>query len=278
MVKIIDGRKLALIKEKKLAREVANFKKTSGISPKLVSIFIGDPPIRRASQLYVNLKEKTAKRVGILFEKKAFSANKDPKVIYEYIKKKNIDRGVSGIMIQLPLPPKIDPFWLVSKIDPEKDVDCLTPENLGLVAMGKPIFLPATVKGILAIIKNIQHPIEGANVVVVGASNIVGKPLAIHLSNLGATVAVCRSRTKNLSNFTRKADILVSATGVPKLIKKEMVKKGAVVIDAGSPRGDVFFEEVKKVASFITPVPGGVGPLTVICLLENVLVAARNLV
>ena len=273
MVKIIDGRKLALVKEKQLAYDVAEFKKKYQRTPKLVSILIGDNP---ASKLYLSLKEKAARRVGIEFEKKQFSVNKAEKEIYKFIRKKNLDETVSGIMVQMPLPKKFNPFWLVAKIDPEKDVDCLTPENLGLVAMGKPIFLPATVKAILEVIRNLKLEIRNSAVAVVGASNIVGKPLTLHFSNLGATVTLCRSKTKNLAHFTQEADILVSATGVPGLIKAKMVKKGAVVVDVGSPKGDVDFEEVKKVASFITPVPGGVGPLTVICLLENVLVAVKS--
>jgi methylenetetrahydrofolate dehydrogenase (NADP+)/methenyltetrahydrofolate cyclohydrolase len=275
MVKIIDGRKLASKKEEKLTRAVTAFKKKYRVSPKLVSLLVGDNP---ASQLYLKLKEKAAKKVGILFEKRQFQADEKQKTIYQYLREKNLDETVSGIMVQLPLPPKIDPFWLVAKIDPERDVDCLTPENLGLLMMAKPIFLPATVKAIMAIIEDARYRVEGAHVVVIGGSNIVGKPLTIHLSNLGATVTVCRSRTKNLARFTREADILISATGRSELIKGKMVKKGAVVIDVGSPQGDISFDEVKKVASFITPVPGGVGPLTVTCLLENVLAAASSLV
>jgi len=159
-------------------------------------------------------------------------------------------------------------------INPLKDVDCLTPENFGLLAMGKPRFLPATVRGIMTIIENWKLKIGNLNVCVVGASNIVGKPLVLHLSNLGATVTICRSKTKNLKKYTSQADLLVSATGVPGLIKKDMVKKGAVVIDVGSLVGDVDFENVAQIASFITPVPGGVGPMTVVSLLENLFQAA----
>jgi methylenetetrahydrofolate dehydrogenase (NADP+)/methenyltetrahydrofolate cyclohydrolase len=168
-------------------------------------------------------------------------------------------------------------FKILSAINPLKDVDCLTPENFGLLAMGKPRFLPATVKAILEIIKVSGFRLQASSIVIVGASNIVGKPLALHLSNLGATVTICRSKTKNLEKYTRQADLLVSATGVPKLIKKDMVKKKAIVIDVGFPVGDVDFENVSKVASFITPVPGGVGPLTVVCLLENVFQAVTGL-
>ena len=275
MAKVFDGKELALEKQKTLTRQVAAFKKKYKLTPKLASILVGDNP---AAKLYLSLKQKAAKKVGIDFIEKKFEDNESVDKIYHYIKRRNIDKETNGIMIQLPLPAKIDSFWLTSKIDPGKDVDCLTPENFGLLAMNKSIFLPATVKAILEIIKDRVVELEGCRVTIVGASDIVGKPLALHLSNLGATVTLCRSKTKILSRHTLKADILVSATGVPGLIKKNMVKNRAIVIDVGSPEGDVDFSEVEKVASFITPVPGGVGPLTVVCLLENVFQAARTLV
>ncbi len=268
MVQIFDGQKLAQEKEKKLQEKVVAFQKKFGVTPKLASIIVGDD---QASHLYLGLKEKAAKRVGILFEKKAFPAEADEKEIYKAFKDLNQDDEVHGIIVQMPLPKKFDPFWLVSKIDPEKDVDCLTPENLGLLVSGKPFFLPATVKAVMEIIKRSKKKIQGSRVVIVGAGNLVGKPLALHLNNLGATVTVCDEFTKNLGESTKQGDILVSATGVPGLIKKEMVKERAVVIDVGSPKAEVDFEGVKKVASLITPVPGGVGPLTVVCLLENLL-------
>jgi len=273
MTIVFDGRKLAAKKEKILAKKVANFKKTTGITPKLVAVMVGE---NGASKLYLRKKAEVAKRVGMDVE--IFKLNKVSKLI-ELIKKKNKDKKTHGIMIQMPMRIQNEnlKFKILSAINPLKDVDCLTPENFGLLAMGKPRFLPATVKAILEIIKLSNYQIiklKGVNVCVVGASNIVGKPLSLHLSNLGATLTICRSKTKNLKKYTSQADLLVSTTGVPKLIKKDMVKKGAVVIDVGSPVGDVDFENVAKVASFITPVPGGVGPLTVIYLLENVFQAA----
>jgi len=299
MAIIFDGKKLAAEKEKILAKKVAEFKKATGIRPKLVAVMVGE---NEASKIYLRKKSEAAKRVGI--EMEIFNLNEVEELI-NLIREKNKDKKTHGIMIQMPIEiqnPKSLPcrqagkiqnkfkipacpagrqnpkFKILGAIAPRKDVDCLTPENFGLLAMGKPRFLPATVKAILEIIEFSNYQIanlKGANVCVVGASNIVGKPLALHLSNLGATVTICRSKTKNLEKYTHQADLLISATGVPKLIKKDMVKKNAVVIDVGSPVGDVDFENVSQVASFITPVPGGVGPMTVVCLLENVFQAAR---
>jgi methylenetetrahydrofolate dehydrogenase (NADP+)/methenyltetrahydrofolate cyclohydrolase len=286
MTIVFDGKKFAQEKEKELAKQVAELKKRSGIIPRLVGIMVGEDP---ASQLYLRVKQKVAERVGIGFEKIQFPSSVDASLLrsnkraersllLDRIKEKNEDPEVSGIMIQLPFPEslKIENWELkiLGAIVPSKDVDCLTSENLGRLLIGKPRFLPATVKAVVEIIKSSKSKVKSANVVVVGGSNIVGKPLAMVLSNLGATVTICRSKTKNLGKFTRQAEILISATGVPGLITKNMVQKGAVVIDVGSPKPDVDFEEVKKVARFITPVPGGVGPMTVVCLLENVYEAA----
>jgi len=282
MTVIFDGKKLAAKKEKILAKRVVEFKKATGITPKLVAVMVGENP---ASELYLRKKSEAAKRIGIEIE--IFKLNKLIELI-KLIREKNKDKKTHGIMIQMPIEMqnakckmqndnsklKIDQTKILAMVNPQKDVDCLTPENFGLLAMGKPRFLPATVKAIMEIIHNSCFMIHASRVVIVGASNIVGKPLALHLSNLGATVTICRSKTKNLGEYTRKADLLVSATGVPKLIKKDMVKKGAAVIDVGSPAGDVDFENVSKIASFVTPVPEGVGPLTVVCLLENVFQAA----
>jgi len=275
---VFDGKKLAAKKEKVLAKKVADLKKTTGITPKLVAVMIGE---NEASKIYLQKKAEAAQRVGIKME--IFKLNEVEELI-KLIREKNKDKKTHGIMIQLPMEMQNSKcksqnenlkFKILSAIDPLKDVDCLTPENFGLLAMGEPRFLPATVKAIMEIIHDSCFMIHASRVVIVGASNIVGKPLALHLSNLGATITICRSKTKNLEKYTRQADLLVSATGVPKLIKKDMVKKGAVVIDVGSPVGDVDFENVSKIASFITPVPGGVGPLTVVCLLESVFQAAK---
>jgi len=275
---IFDGKKLAAEKEKILAKKVAEFKRATGIRPKLVAVMVGE---NEASKIYLRKKSEAAKRVGM--EMEIFKLNEAEELI-KLIREKNKDKKTHGIMIQLPMEMQNSKcksqnenlkFKILLAIDPLKDVDCLTPENFGLLAMGKPRFLPATVKAIMEIIHDSCFMIYASRVVIVGASNIVGKPLALCFSNLGATVTICRSKTKNLEKYTRQADLLISATGVPKLIKKEMVKKNAVVIDVGSPVGDVDFENVSQIASFITPVPGGVGPLTVVCLLENVFQAAK---
>jgi len=270
---IFDGKKLAAEKEKILAKKVAEFKKATGIRPKLVAVMVGE---NEANKIYLRKKSEAAKRVGM--EMEIFKLN-EPEELIKLIREKNKDKKTHGVMIQMPLPEKLKiENWelkILGAIAPRKDVDCLTPENFGLLAMGKPRFLPATVKAIMEIINVSSFRLQASSIGIVGASNIVGKPLALHLSNLGATVTICRSKTKNLEKYTRQADLLISATGVPKLIKKDMVKKGAVVIDVGSPVGDVDFENVSQIASFITPVPGGVGPLTVVCLLENVFQAAK---
>ena len=284
---IFDGKALAGEKEKVLAKRVEGFKTRTGITPKLVSFLVGDNP---ASKLYLRLKAEVAERVGIEFEKREFTPEAGLETILASVRQVNDDKSVHGIMIQLPLPKDLEivpPLagsrhggrnWkleILGAIAPRKDVDCLTPENLGLLLMGEPRFLPATVRAILTIAQGSRLKAQGSNAIIVGASNIVGKPLAIMLSTMGATVTVCRSTTGNLSDFTKGADILVSATGVPGLIKKEMIKRGAVVIDVGAPKPDVD-PAVGEVASFLTPVPGGVGPLTVISLLENTLDAAER--
>ena len=287
MAKIVDGKKIAQEIEGKLKREVSLLGKR-GLAPKLVSIIIGGDPI---SHLYVRLKQKAAERVGIEFEKKVFPVAVGYETLKMYFGLKNKDKRVHGIMVQLPIPgsgrqkSKDRSLKILSLIDPKKDVDCLTPENFGLLAMGRQRFLPATVEAVLTILKHEKVKLLGKNIVVVGASNIVGKPLALILKNLNemGTVTICRSKTKDLPSFTKKADILISATGVRSLIRAEMVKSGAAVVDVGESRlkgkvvGDVDFEQVKKVASLITPVPGGVGPLTVVSLLKNTFLAACHL-
>jgi len=273
MAEIFDGKKQAEKLEEEIKRKIGDIKKKLGVTPKLVSIIVGD---NQAFHLYLSLVEEKAKKAGILFEKKSFTSQTSPKQIYKHINSLNQDRGVHGIVVQMPLPKNFDPIRLGSQISPEKDVDCLTPESLKHLVEGQPIFLPAVVKAVLLILEKKRIKLRGKDVAVVGASGFVGKPLAAHLKNLGVTVIPCDEFTKNLKEWTKKGEILVSATGVSGLIKKEMVKKGAVVIDLGSPKPEVNFEEVKKIASFITPVPGGVGPLTIVCLLENVLLAARR--
>jgi methylenetetrahydrofolate dehydrogenase (NADP+)/methenyltetrahydrofolate cyclohydrolase len=273
MTIFFDGKKFAREREERLKNEI----KKRRFEPKLVVVLIGDDP---ASRLYVEKKKEAAERVGIEFELKEFKKTVSESEVIDYIEKKNAEKKMTGIMVQLPLPEKLDELNIRRAIHPFKDVDCLHPKNLGLVMIGKPLFYPATVKAVLEVLKRAARgtffaqsrsgfaALKGMEVVIVGGSNLVGKPLAMVLSNFGATVTLCRSTTRNLADHTRKADILISATGKPGLIKKEVVKKGAVVIDVGETKGDVAKDVVQR-ASFLTSVPGGVGPVTVVSLLEN---------
>ncbi|PIS15158.1 bifunctional methylenetetrahydrofolate dehydrogenase/methenyltetrahydrofolate cyclohydrolase [Candidatus Shapirobacteria bacterium CG09_land_8_20_14_0_10_38_17] len=272
MVMVFDGKKFVEDKEKFLQQEFKKLVKKGDVL-KLVSILVGQ---NQNSRLYISLKEKIAIRLGIVFEKREFPEDVNVRELIDFIKSKNNDFGVKGIMVQLPLPAAFDNeiVTILREIDSQKDVDCLTPENLGLLMMGRPWVLPATVRGIWEILGKAginRKTIIGKNVCILGRSDIVGKPLANLLINLGATVTVCHRQTGDLVKKTKAADILISATGQPDLIRGEMVKKEAVVIDVGSPRGDVNFRSVASKASFITPVPGGVGPVTVVSLLENFL-------
>lgn len=258
VARIFGGREFARKKELELVERVKQLTRM----PKLVSIVVGD---NLTSHLYVDLKGEVAKRVGIQFKKIEFKVKSEKLKVEEIINiinKLNGDDLVTGIMVQMPLPQDIrdKTFDIVSAIAAEKDVDGLT---------GKGQFLPATVKAILDILGEIKVDVADRKVVVVGRSMIVGKPLAEELVRKGAKMTVAHSQTPDLGAVTRKAEILISATGKPNLIKKDMVKPGAIVIDVGEPKGDVA-HDVRKVASWITPVPGGVGPVTVACLMENV--------
>lgn len=274
MAKVFNGKKSAQELEKEVKKKVGDLEKKFGLTPRLVSIVIGEG---KASHLYLVGQERAAERVGILFGKKAFSPQASLEQIYQYINSLNQDKKVHGIVIQMPLPGKFEPLELAGQIKPEKDVDCLNPENIESLINGRPVFLPAVVRAVLLILEKEKVKLKGKKVVVVGASGFVGRPLVAHLKNLGATVIPCDEYTRDLGKWTKMGEILISATGVTGLIKKEMVKKGAIVIDVGSPKAEVDFRKVKKIASFITPVPGGVGPLTIVCLLENTLLAFDNL-
>lgn len=240
---------------------------------KLVDILVGDD---RASQIYAGLKERAAREIGISFEVIKAPSTINSQGLMDLVEGLNRNNKVAGIMFQLPLPGylRIDQEKIIDKIKPEKDVDCLTGYNLGRLLLGQPLLLPATVRAVWQILVTAledERKIPGKKVVIVGRSNIIGKPMALLLVNRGATVTVCHRRTKDLAKCTRGAEILISATGQPGLITKDMVKSGSIIIDVGSPRGDVDFGQVKNKAAFITPVPGGVGPVTVTCLLENFL-------
>ncbi len=273
--KILDGKKLA----DKIRKEVKAKVKKLKLKPGLAAILVGD---NSASVMYVNMKKKACHECGIGFELYKFKENALDTEIIEAIMSLNKNDKINGIMVQLPLPKHMDKQLVLQAINPLKDVDGLNSVSLGDIIINNERLLPATPKGIVSLLDNYKIDVKGKGVVIVGHSAVVGKPLAMMLLNKGATVTVCHEFTKDLKQYTSKADILISATGVPNLIKKNMVKKGAVVIDVGINKkndkviGDVDFKEVKKVASYISPVPGGVGPMTIASLLENMLIAVNN--
>ncbi len=268
--KIMDGKKLSEEVFSALKKEILQFKKT----PVLSIVLVGDNP---ESILYTNIKKDKGKEIGIDVKIHNFPKGIDQEILYNKIEQLN--KTSNGIIIQLPLPDKFEKEKILNKIDHKKDVDGLTFLNLGKTMFGKEIFAPATPKAIIKLLKDNDVEITGRNVAVVNSSNIVGKPLAIMLVNRGATVTLCHRKTQNLDYHVKKADILITAVGKPGLIKN--VKEGAVVIDAGISKkgkkvfGDVDIEKVEDKASYITPVPGGVGPVTVAMLMENVVNACK---
>jgi len=276
--KVLDGRALAQARSRELAGQVAAFTARHRVAPGLAAVLVGGDP---ASKMYVDSKARAAGRVGIRSETFHLAGDTTAGDYLALIDDLNRRDDVHGILPQLPLPPQIDPQAVFERIDPEKDVDGLSPANAGRLALGRPRLIPATPLGILVLIEHAGASVEGAEAVIVGRSNIVGRPTALLLLARNATVTICHSRTADLGAHTRRAGILVSAVGEPRLIRREMVRPGAVVIDVGNSHaggklvGDVDFEAVKEVAAAITPVPGGVGPMTIAMLLENTLAAAR---
>ena len=270
MVQIIDGKKVAQSVLNELVEEVKKMTK----KPCLAVIIVGDNP---ASKIYVNLKKKKAIELGFDSIVIEMPESTNQNELLNKIDEMNNDKNINGILVQLPLPKHIDTNAVLEKISPKKDVDCFHPYNVGKISSNSnPNLFPCTPKGILKLLESYNIQIAGKNAVVIGRSNIVGKPMAQMLLNENATVTVCHSKTENLSEITKTADILVCAVGCAKLIKKEMVKDGVVIIDVGMNRdedgrlcGDVDFESVKEKASFITPVPGGVGPMTICSLMVN---------
>ena len=264
-----------ILNGKKLAEEIIeNFKNETITDLKLATILIGED---YASELYVSLKKKKCESLGISFELIKFSEDIEEKEVINKIELLNKDNSVTGILIQLPLPEKLNTKKILTTILPEKDVDGLTPTNLGLIMTNLKGIVSPTAKGIIRLIKEYGIDLEGKGVVIVGSSFLIGRPLGELLLNNGATVTICHSKTKDLSKHTIKADILISSTGIPHIIKKEMVKSGVIVIDVGISKlngkliGDVDFENIKEITSYITPVPGGVGPMTIAMLIENLL-------
>ncbi len=267
--KIINGKEVAEKLRNELKKKVKNLKQKPG----LAVVLVGDNP---ASQIYINMKEKKCNEIGFYSKKIILPESTSEEKLLGIIDELNQDPKIHGMLVQLPLPQHIDEHLIISAILPHKDADGFNPINMGNMLIGKNIIIPATPKGIMKLIESTGIKLEGKHAVVVGRSNIVGKPISILLQQKNCTVTMCHSKTKPLADYTKKADILVVAIGKPRAITKDMVKKGAVVIDVGTNKvydklvGDVD-EEVKKVAGYITPVPRGVGPMTIACLLENTL-------
>ncbi|MGF9817662.1 bifunctional methylenetetrahydrofolate dehydrogenase/methenyltetrahydrofolate cyclohydrolase FolD [Brevibacillus agri] len=276
---ILQGKEVAKSIREELAIEVVELKK-QGIVPGLTVVLVGDDP---ASHSYVRGKSKGCEEVGIHSELILKEASTTEEELLAIIHELNENPNVHGILVQLPLPAHISEKAVIAAIHPEKDVDGFHPISVGNMVLGNETMLPCTPHGVIELIKRTGTDIAGKHAVVIGRSNIVGKPVSLLLQQENATVTMCHSRTQNLEEHTRRADILVVATGRAHMIGKEHVKPGAVVIDVGVNRietgklvGDVKFDEVKEVASFLTPVPGGVGPMTITMLLKNTVVAARK--
>ena len=279
MGQIIDGKLISKSVKDKIAVEVKELKK-SGVTPGLAVIIVGENP---ASQIYVRNKQRACEEVGFESFKYELAESTTQDELLKLIKKLNEDKRVNGILCQLPLPPHIDESTVINNITPEKDVDAFHPENVGKIMIGDYSFLPCTPAGVMELIASTGIDIAGKECVVVGRSNIVGKPMAMLLLHKSGTVTICHSKTKDLQAECQRADILVAAVGVAKLIKGDMVKDGAVLIDVGMNRdengklcGDIDFESCKDKASYITPVPGGVGPMTIAMLMKNTLTAAKE--
>lgn len=287
--KILDGKALAEDIRAEVAASVTEIQLNHGVTPGLAAVLVGDDP---ASAIYVRNKRRACDEVGMVSDTIFLAADSTTEKVLETVADLNKDPRFHGILIQLPLPPQIDELAIIESIDPDKDVDGLHPFNVGKLVQGRADFVPGTPAGIQQILMRNGHDPAGANVVICGRSDIVGKPMALLLMQRGdganATVTVCHTRTKNMTEITRHADILVTAIGRPNAITADMVKEGAIVIDVGINRvddasrksgyrldGDVDFAEVSKKASSITPVPGGVGPMTIAMLLVNTLTATR---
>ncbi len=279
MATIIDGKELSKKLKEQMKDRVAQMRQ-QGIVPKLVVVLVGN---NSASEVYVRNKHKACGEVGIESEVIKMPEETTQQELLDVVKGLNEDRTVDGILVQLPLPSQINEKVVLRSILPEKDVDGFHPVNVGLLSIGDDCYAPATPSGIIAMFKEYGIEIAGKHCVIIGRSNIVGKPMAALLLRHNATVTVCHSKTQNLSELTRQADIVIVATGHRHTLTADMVKEGAVVIDVGMNRnelgklcGDVDFDEVKEKASFITPVPGGVGPMTITELLENTILAAQR--
>ncbi len=278
MAIIIDGKKVSADVKEQVRLETAELVK-KGIQPGLAVIIVGDDP---ASRVYVNNKKKACEAVGFLSREYALPADTTEEQLLDLIKELNSDKEINGILCQLPLPKGLDEKAVIEAISPLKDVDAFNASNVGKIMIGDYDFLPCTPAGVMEMLHSYNISVEGKKCVVIGRSNIVGKPMAMLLLHENGTVTVTHSKTKNLASVTSEADILVAAIGKAKFVTADMVKEGAVVIDVGMNRdengklcGDVDFESVKEKASAITPVPGGVGPMTIAVLMKNTLKACK---
>jgi methylenetetrahydrofolate dehydrogenase (NADP+)/methenyltetrahydrofolate cyclohydrolase len=277
---LLDGKALAKTMQEEVSAEIQAFKEATGVTPKLVVVRAGEDP---ASVSYANAIAKTCEKYGVAFELKALPESASQAEMVSLVQSLSADASVHGIMVQEPMPKGIDPAAVIAALSPAKDVDGVHPLNAGLLMEGKgDFFAPATPSGGMEILRRYNVPIKGKHAVVVGRSNIVGKPMALLLLHEHATVTICHSRTVDLGAVTRQGDILVAAVGKARLITGDMVKPGAVVIDFGvnfedgKMVGDVDFESAREVAGMITPVPGGTGPMTNVMLMKNVLTAAKR--
>ncbi len=275
---IIDGKKVSADVKQQVAEETKKLI-AEGITPGLAVILVGDDP---ASRVYVNNKKKACELVGFKSVEYKLPAETTQDELLSLVEELNNRKDINGILCQLPLPKGLDENAVIEAISPLKDVDAFHKQNVGRIMIGDYDFLPCTPAGIMEMLKAYNISVDGKNCVVIGRSNIVGKPMAMLLLHQNGTVTICHSHTKNLKEITKEADILVAAVGIPKFVTADMVKDGAVVIDVGMDRdekgklcGDVDFENVKEKCSFITPVPGGVGPMTIATLMKNTLKAAK---
>lgn len=280
MAKIIDGKAISKQIRVELAEERASFEKKYGVNPGLAVIIVGNDP---ASQVYVRNKKLACDEIGFYSESYELPESTTQEELEALVNKLNNDDKIHGILVQLPLPKHLDEKRVLLCIDPQKDVDAFHPYNVGKIMIGDYSFLPCTPAGVMALIERSGIEVCGKKCVVIGRSNIVGKPMAMLLLHANGTVTVCHSKTKDLAKICKEADILVAAIGKADFVGADMIKEGAVVIDVGMNRradgkltGDVNFAEAEPLASYITPVPGGVGPMTITMLMQNTLTAAKN--
>ncbi|MBC8597352.1 bifunctional methylenetetrahydrofolate dehydrogenase/methenyltetrahydrofolate cyclohydrolase FolD [Qingrenia yutianensis] len=282
MAKILDGKAVSQRVKNALKDETEKFVEKYGIKPGLAVVIVGDDP---ASRVYVNSKKKACAEIGYYSEEHALPESTTEGELLSLVEKLNGDEKIHGILVQLPLPKHINEEKIINAINPKKDVDAFHPVNVGKIMIGNFDFLPCTPAGVMELINEAGIDLTGKNCVVVGRSNIVGKPQAMLLLHKNATVTICHSKTKNIKEITKNADVLVAAVGRAQMFDGDYIKDGAVVIDVGMNRlenkklvGDVDFESAAKKASCITPVPGGVGPMTIAMLMKNTLTAAKNAV